>query len=296
MWFGCLLQVEGAQDMEGKKVIVTGASRGIGVFIARELASCGADLLLVARSEPELVRLADELRNPANTVAVAAVDLAGTRAAQQVVAAAEAELGRVDVLVNNAAVEPQRRFVTLDPDEIERVLRVDLITPIELSRRLLPGMLQRGYGRIVNISSLAGRTGFPFTEAYAASKDGLIAFSRVLRNDHRAAGVSSSAVVLGAVKETGIGQRTLDETGLKGNTAFMVGPEKVAKAVVRAIEKDGAEIVVMRGPGRLIKALMDLFPGFGSTMNRVSGAEELMGKVADLREAQHVAALGKGWT
>ena len=157
-------------------------------------------------------------------------------------------------------------------------------------------MLERGYGRIVNISSLAGRTGFPFTEAYAASKDGLIAFSRVLRNDHRAVGVSSSAVVLGAVKETGIGQRTLDETGLKGNTAFMVGPEKVAKAVVRAIEKDGAEIVVMRGPGRLIKALMDLFPGFGSTMNRVSGAEELMGKVADLREAQHVAALGKGWT
>ena len=59
--------------MEGKKVIVTGASRGIGVFIARELASCGADLLLVARSEPELVRLADELRTPANTVAVAAV-------------------------------------------------------------------------------------------------------------------------------------------------------------------------------------------------------------------------------
>ena len=208
--------------MEGKKVIVTGASRGIGVFIARELASCGADLLLVARSEPELVRLADELRTPANTVAVAAVDLAGKRAAEQVVAAAEAELGPVDVLVNNAAVEPQRRFVTLDPDEIERVLRVDLITPIELSRRLLPGMLQRGYGRIVNISSLAGRTGFPFTEAYAASKEGLIAFSRVLRSDYRHDGVSASTVILGAVKETGLGQRTLEELDAKTSTAFMV--------------------------------------------------------------------------
>src|SRR5437879_864325 len=83
-------------------------------------------------------------------------------------------------------------------------------------------MLERGYGRIVNISSLAGRVGFPFTEAYAAAKDGLIAFSRVLRNDYRTTGVSASSVVLGAVKGTGIGQRTLDETGLTSSTAFMV--------------------------------------------------------------------------
>ena len=166
-------------EVEGKKAIVTGASRGVGVHIARALAVGGADLLLVARSEPELVHLAKELRTPENKVAVAAIDLAGPRAADQVSAAAAAELGEVDVLVNNAAVELQRRFVDLDTEEIERVVRVDLITPIALTRLLLPQMLERGYGRIVNISSLAGRTGFPFTEAYAASKDGLIAFSRV---------------------------------------------------------------------------------------------------------------------
>ena len=279
--------------MEGKRVIVTGASRGIGVYIARALAARGADLLLVARSEPELARLAKELRTPENTVGFAAIDLAGPHAAEQVVAAAETELGAVDVLVNNAAVELQRRFVDLDPEEIERVLRVDLIAPIELTRLLLPQMLDRGYGRIVNISSIAGRAGFPFTEAYAASKDGLIAFGRVVRNDFRKDGVSASSVILGAVKDTGIGQRTLDETGLKGNPAFMVAPEKVARAVVRAIRKDRAEIVVMPGPGRLMKALMDLFPGFGSTMNRVSGAEKLMATVAEFREAEHVATLGK---
>ena len=279
--------------MEGKRVIVTGASRGIGVYIARALAARGADLLLVARSEPELARLAKELRTPENTVGFAAIDLAGPHAAEQVVAAAESELRAVDVLVNNAAVELQRRFVDLDPEEIERVLRVDLIAPIELTRLLLPQMLDRGYGRIVNISSIAGRAGFPFTEAYAASKDGLIAFGRVVRNDFRKDGVSASSVILGAVKEAGIGQRTLDETGLKGNTAFMVAPEKVAKAVVRAIRKDMAEMVVMPGPGRLMKALMDLFPGFGSTMNRVSGAEKLMATVAEFREAEHMATLGK---
>jgi short-subunit dehydrogenase len=150
-------------------------------------------------------------------------------------------------------------------------------------------MLERGYGRIINISAIAGRVGFPFTEAYAAGKDGLIAFSRVLRNDYRTTGVSASAIVLGAVKDAGLGQRTLDETGLKASTAFMVKPEKVAGAVVRAIDKDRAEIVVMPGPGRLLKALMDLSPGLGRAMNRISGAEKLMGLVADYREAGHAA-------
>ena len=246
------------------------------------------NLLLVARSEPELVCLAGELRTRETKVAVAAIDLGGRQAAEQVAAAAN-ELGAVDVLVNNAAVELQRRFHTLDTDEIEHVIRVDLVTPIALTRLLLPTMLEQGYGRIVNISSLAGHVGFPFTEAYAASKDGLIGFSRVLRNDYRRAGVSASAVVLGAVKDAGVGQRTLDELGLQTNTSFMVKPEKVSRAVVRAIEKDKAEIVVTPGPGRLLKALMDFFPGFGPAMNRISGGEKLMGLVADHREEHHRA-------
>jgi short-subunit dehydrogenase len=279
--------------MEGRNAIVTGASYGIGTYIARALAAKGANLLLVARSEPELARLAKEIRSHGTKVAFASVDLAGRNAAVEVAEAAAAELSSVDVLVNNAAVEPQRRFHSLDIDEIENVIRVDLITPITLSRLLLPQMLEQGYGRIVNISSIAGHVGFPFTEAYAASKDGLIGFSRVLRNDYRRAGVSASAIVLGAVKEAGIGQTTLDELGLKTNTSFMVSPDRVAKAVIRAIEKDKAEIVVMRGPGRLIKALMDLFPGFGPTMTRISGGDKFMEQVADRREATHDAALAR---
>jgi len=96
-------------------------------------------------------------------------------------------------------------------------------------------------------------------------------------------------VVLGAVRDVGLGQRTIDETGLPASTAFMVRPEKVARAVVRAIEKDEAEIVVMKGPGRLIRALLDLFPALGGVLNRVSGAEEYMGRVADFRESAAAA-------
>jgi uncharacterized protein len=277
--------------VEPRNAIVTGASHGIGEYIARALAARGMNLLLVARSEPELTRLARELRSRDRKVAVAVVDLADRRAAAHVAAAAAAELGRVDVVVNNAALELQRRFHTLDAAEMETVIRVDLVTPIELAHLLLPGMLERGYGRIVNIASIAGRVGFPHTEAYAASKDGLIAFGRVLRNDYRRAGVSASAVILGAVKDAGLGQRTIDELGLKTSTSFMVTPEKVARSVLRAIDKDKAEIVVMPGPGRLLKALMDLFPGFGAALNRISGSEKTMARVADHREAQHAAGL-----
>src|SRR5580692_8697120 len=183
--------MNGVCTMEPRTAIVTGASHGIGQYIARALAGRGMNLLLVARSEGELARFARELRSPDVKVAVAAVDLGGQDAARQVADAAQAELGAVDVLVNNAATEPQIRFHVLRPDEIEYVLRVDLTTPLLLSRLLLPGMLDRGYGRIVNVSSLAGHVSFPYTETYAAAKDGLTAFSRVLHSDYRQAGEGS---------------------------------------------------------------------------------------------------------
>jgi len=280
--------------METRRAVVTGASHGIGVHIARALAARDIDLLLVARSASELARVARELGAPGRSVAYAALDLSSPSVAEDVAAAVTAELGSADILVNNAAVELQRRFHTLTAAEIEAVIRLDLITPVALARVLLPGMIERGYGRIVNISSIAGRVGFPLSEAYAASKDGLIAFSRVLRNDYRGTGVSASAVILGAVKGDGFGQRTLDELGLKTGGAMLATPQQVANAVVRAIEKDTAEIVVMPGPGRLMKALMDLFPGMGPAMTRMSGGDKLMATVADLREARRAAPSATG--
>jgi short-subunit dehydrogenase len=242
------------------------------------------NLLLVARSDNELAGLAGELGG-AIKVSAAAIDLGGPHAARQVADAAAAELGSADVLVNNAATEPQTRFHVLTPAEIEYVLHVDLISPLLLARLLLPGMLQRGYGRIVNVSSLAGHTSFPHTEAYAAAKDGLTAFSRVLHSDYRRTGVAATSLILGPVKDAGIATRTLAETGLTASTAFSVSPHKVAAATVRAIDKPKPEMVISAGPGRVLKALMDYFPGLGPALNRLSGADKLMTAVADHREA-----------
>jgi short-subunit dehydrogenase len=277
--------------MEPRTAIVTGASHGIGQYIARALAGRGMNLLLVARSEGELVRFARELRGPGVTVAVAAVDLGGQDAASQVADAAQAALGTVDVLVNNAATEPQIRFHVLSLSEIEYVLRVDLTTPLLLSRLVLPGMLHRGYGRIVNVSSLAGHVSFPYTETYAAAKDGLTAFSRVLHSDYRATGVTATSLIVGAVKNTGFSARTLADTGLTANTAFAGTPQKVAAATLRAIDKGKAEIVVSPGPARLLKALTDYFPGMGPAINRLSGADKLMASVAEHREAARASQI-----
>ena len=116
-------------------------------------------------------------------------------------------------------------------------------------------MLERRYGRIINISSLAGHTSFPYTEAYAAAKDGLTAFSRVLTAT-TGNGVSATGIILGPVKDAGVSARTLAETGLTASTAFSVNPQKVAAATLRAIGNPKPEIVVSIGPGRVLKALL----------------------------------------
>ena len=149
---------------------------------------------------------------------------------------------------------------------------------------MLPGMLQRGHGHVVNISSMAGRVSFPYTEAYATAKDGLIGFTRVLRNDYRERGVSASVVVLGAIRDAGQGQRTADELGLKLPAMGTSPAGDVGKAVLSAIRHDRVEVVVMPGPGRILKALMDLFPAMGPAMNRAVGANATMRRVIEFRK------------
>jgi short-subunit dehydrogenase len=131
---------------------------------------------------------------------------------------------------------------------------------------------------------MAGRVSFPFTEAYAAAKDGLIGFTRVLRADYHASGISASVLILGAIRGAGQGQRMLDESGMKAS-GFMAPAGDVARAVLKAVTKDKAEIVVMPGPGRLVRAVMDYFPGLGPAVNRAAGATTTMQKIIEQRDA-----------
>ena len=271
---------------EAGVALVTGASRGIGPVIARELAAAGYRLVLSSRSTSDMEQVAVELRGAGSDVVAIPADLTRPEDRELLAKAAEAAFGRIDVLVNNAGGDPQREFDAMSWPQNEAIIALNALAPIHLTHLLLPGMIARGRGHIVNISSIAGRVSFPFTEAYAAAKDGLIGFTRVLRNDYRDRGVSASAVVLGAVRDAGQGERTAREFALKVPAMSTAPARQVGRAVVTAIERDKAEIVVMPGPGRLIKALMDLWPGLGPAMNRAVGADKTMRAIVEFR-ARH---------
>jgi len=264
--------------------LVTGVSRGLGQHIARSLADEGYNLVLASRSVAATDAFAAELRSRGSAALSVPTDLIDEQSVQRLVSAAEREFGGVDVLVNNAGGDPQREFDQMAWAENEDIFRLNVLAPMRLTHALLPGMLQRGRGHIVNVSSIAGRVGFPYTEAYAAAKDGLIGFTRVLRNDYRDRGVTASVIVLGAIRGAGQGQRTSEEVGITMPRFGTSPASAVAKAVITAIREDRPEVVVMPGPGRLMKALMDLFPGLGRSMNEKLGAKATMQRVIAFRK------------
>ena len=276
-------------NLKGKTALVTGASRGIGPHLAAALAGRGMNLVLAGRSAPELETVAAEQRKLGVRVLAVATDLLDAGARTLLVEAAQREFGGVDVLVNNAGGDPLREFDQMSIEENLAILDLNLSAPIALTHLVLPGMLARGGGHILNISAMAGRVSFPFTEAYAAAKDGVVGFTRVLRSDYRSRGVTASVLILGAIKGAGQGQRTLDEMQ-QPSSGFMAPVEMVATAMLRALDRDKAEIVVMPGPGRLMRALMDFFPGMGPWMNRRLGVSRTLREVQAFRESKKVAA------
>ena len=281
----------GSSDVLGRghTALVTGASRGIGPLIAAELAGHGGHVVLTGRSATELKAVASDLAAGGADASFLPADLTEPGAAESLVRAVEQQHGGIDLLVNNAGGDPLREFHTMTIEENLRTLQLNLIAPVTLTRAALPGMLLRGNGHIVNISAMAGRVSFPYTEVYAAAKDGLIGFTRVLRADYHSRGVSASVLILGAIRGAGQGQRMLDESGMKAS-GFMAPAEAVARGVVKAVTRDKAELVIQPGPGRFIRALMDYFPALGPALNRAAGATTTMQKIIEQREKDSGAA------
>ena len=273
----------------GRTALVTGASRGIGPLIAAQIARQGGHVVLTGRSAADLKAVTAELAAEGADVSFIPADLAQPGTAETLVQAIERQRGGIDLLVNNAGGDPLREFHTMTIEENLRTLQLNLIAPLALSHAVLPGMLRRGRGHIVNISAMAGRVSFPYTEVYAAAKDGLIGFTRVLRADYHDQGVSASVLILGAIRGAGQGQRMLEESGMKASR-FMAPAESVARAVMKAVTKDRAELVVMPGPGRLLRAVMDFFPALGPALNRAAGVTTTMRKIIEQREANEGAA------
>ena len=182
-------------ELAGRRVMITGASRGIGKAIAERCAAAGARVALVARSEGPLKELAASFAG----ATYFPTDLGEAAAVDGLIERVEADGGPVDVLINNAGVATGGDFADMAPDDIEQIYRLNLLTPVQLCRQVLPGMLARGQGHIVNVSSMAGCVGFPGMAAYASSKAGLTHFTAILRADLRGRPVGTTLVEVGFV-------------------------------------------------------------------------------------------------
>jgi short-subunit dehydrogenase len=250
-------------NLGGRTALVTGASGGLGQAIARALARRGADVVVTARRADVLESLAGEIGGRA-----VACDLSDRAAVERLVE----EAGPVDVLIANAGVPGSGRIESFSVEQIDRALDVNLRTPMVLARLMCEGMADRGGGHIVFVSSLSGKAGTAGSSVYAATKFGLRGFAQGLREDLRPRGVGVSTVFPGFIRGAGM----FHESGatLPGYVGTKT-PEDVARAVVRAIERDRSEVDVAPLPMRIGAALAGLAPEAVAMVQRRMGASEL---------------------
>jgi short-subunit dehydrogenase len=255
-------------NLEGKRVLLSGATGGLGRAIADELAGHGASLVLSSRKQEELQELAESLPGSARRHNAIVADLAEPGAAEKLVE----DAGKVDALVANAALPATGRLEAFTSEEVQRALRVNFESPILMARAIAPKLAERGEGHLVFISSLAGKVGSPRSSLYNSTKFGLRGFAFGLREDMHPHGVGVSIVSPGFVREAGMfhDARSKPPPGLGTTT-----PKKVARAVVRAIERDRNEITVAPRRQRFLSEVGYRHPEFAARVQRRGGADRI---------------------
>jgi short-subunit dehydrogenase len=221
-------------ELAGTIALVTGASSGIGRAVALELADHGAHVLVHGRDSERVTEVAD-LTGGTPLVA----ELSDPRQRERLVAQAVQARGRVDVLVANAGVGWAGPFTDMTADDVQGLVDVDLLAPIDLTRRLLPGMVERGSGALCFVSSVAGRTAVAGEAVYAAAKAGIDAFADSLRAEAHDCGVQVGVVVPGVVDTPFFARR-----GRPYHRAVPrpVAPQAVASAVVQCLVDGSPEV------------------------------------------------------
>ena len=279
------------RNLVGRTALITGASRGLGIYLVRALAQERMNLVLTARSAEAL----EGVRREAEALGVRAVavpaDVSRPADLQALLVRSISEFGSIDLLVNNAGMLLTLAYHKVYPHEIQDLIGINLTGPMFLTWLVLPGMLERGSGHVVNIASLAGKYGPAYNELYSSTKAGLIAFTQSFRASYRDSGVSASVVCPGFI-ETGMYARSRKH-GLRAPRVLgSISPEAVAQAVVRSVKKDLPEVILNPGPIRLILALPTLLPAVAEWGRKRMGTDELYRKAAAIR-AQRRAETGK---
>jgi 3-oxoacyl-[acyl-carrier protein] reductase len=235
------------RTIRGKRALVTGAASGIGRAITLALATEGADLYLLDLDEPGLAAVVAEASKHSTQVVSRACDLANPA---EVTAAGNALLqrwGGLDILINNAGISYHGRTERMTGEHWNRLLGVNLLAPIQLTRELLPALLAQEEAHILNVCSILGLVALPRFTAYQVSKFGLVGFSESLRAEYTCRGLGVTALCPGFVR-TNIWQAMLGGDGARPMRSpprwFFASPELVARKAVRAIYRNQGVVTV----------------------------------------------------
>jgi len=257
--------------LNGTVGILTGSSRGIGVYLAEALARRGVRLAFAARSKDELNAVAERAESLGTHAIAVPTDVARREDLESLVERTTSELGPPDLLINNAGIERYADFHSYDIDMIEKIIRVNVIAAEVLTRLVLPGMIDRGRGHIVNIASVAGKSAVPYNVVYSSTKHALVGFSWSLREELKPHGVGVSVICPGFVRESGMFADWSGGAEPPGMTNS-VSPERVAEATVDAIESDKGDVVVAPALLRFTDVLHALSPSVAGWIGRKSSA------------------------
>jgi len=227
-----------AIDLAGRAALVTGAGRGIGAAAAHALAAAGARVVVSARSAEEIDAVAAAISGAGGEAHALACDVTDAGSVAALARHAAARVGRVDILVNNAGVASSAPLERLALEEWNRLLAVNATGTYLVTRELLPPMLAQGWGRVVNVASIAGLAGAAYVTAYAASKHAVVGFTRALAAEVAARGITVNAVCPGFV-----------DTAMTDESVA-----RVAAKTGHAPEEARRRIEAMNPQGRLIDA------------------------------------------
>lgn len=220
------------ESLKGKNALVTGAGKGIGKAVAQALAAEGVNLALLARTEKDLQEVATSLSGSGVRIVYATADVSDRVSVEAAIGKLEQELGSIDILINNAGIGRFGKFLELSPEEWEEVVKVNLFGAYYVIRAVLPGMLKRQTGDIVNISSTAGQKGAPVTSAYSASKFGLIGLSESLMLEVRKSNIRVTTLTPSTIAtEMAVNLNLTD-----GNPEKVMQPEDFAELIVMQLK------------------------------------------------------------
>jgi short-subunit dehydrogenase len=245
--------------LAGSRILVTGASSGIGRCLALELTRRGAHLALLARDARRITAVAHEARDHGGSAIPVPFDLARRDGYAALARETITALGGLDGLVNNAGVSSFSAFAEEDPEGVERLIDINVKAPLMLARAVLPHFLQRNAGHIVNIGSIFGSIAFPHFAAYSATKFALRGFSEALRRELCETGVRVSYIAPRTTAtdiNSPAARAFMTETG-----AAVDAPQAVARLIADAIERDRAEVFV-GGPENVFVRLNGVAPRF----------------------------------